>query len=103
MFHGRENVVRRSGMMSLMFGRKDEKNQGNNGKEDGGRDLFAPLTFDCLLNCLDGVRTDGRDLHDHHDQRPVQDRSGPGSAAQAAGRLYGVHLNPPGRVDKASN
>jgi hypothetical protein len=59
-FHGRENVARRSGMMSIMFGRKEEKNQNGQGKEDNGRDPFAPLTFDCLLNCLDGIeRTDG--------------------------------------------
>jgi hypothetical protein len=59
-FHGRENVVRRSGMMSLMFGRDKEKNQNGQHKDEGGRDPFAPLTFDCLLNCLDGVeRTDG--------------------------------------------
>jgi SpoVK/Ycf46/Vps4 family AAA+-type ATPase len=59
-FHGRENVVRRSGMMSFMLGRDKEKNQNGTNKEDAGRDPFAPLTFDCLLNCLDGVeRTDG--------------------------------------------
>jgi hypothetical protein len=63
-FHGRENVARRGGMMSLMFGGGGRDNQnGNNGhgKDDkGSRDVFSPLTFDCLLNCLDGVeRTDG--------------------------------------------
>ncbi len=61
-FHGRENVARRGGMMSLMFGSRG-KSQDQNGqqqKDDQGRDPFAPLTFDCLLNCLDGVeRTDG--------------------------------------------
>jgi len=57
-FHGRENVVRRGTMMSMMFGDKDDK--GGKDKKDGGRDSFSPLTFDCLLNCLDGVeRTDG--------------------------------------------
>ena len=58
-FHGRENVVRRGSMMSMMLGR-DEKKGGNGKNDDGMRDMFAPLTFDCLLNCLDGVeRTDG--------------------------------------------
>src|SRR6059058_748337 len=58
-FHGRENVARRSSMMSLMFAR-DEKKSDNNHKGDSARDSFSPLTFDCLLNCLDGVeRTDG--------------------------------------------
>jgi hypothetical protein len=53
-FHGRENVARKHGLMPFLFPRK---------KEDGGetpRAPMTPLTFDCLLNCLDGVeRTDG--------------------------------------------
>ena len=45
--------------MSMMLGR-DEKKGGNGKNDEGMRDMFAPLTFDCLLNCLDGVeRTDG--------------------------------------------
>jgi hypothetical protein len=56
-FHGRENVARKNSMMSMMFAGKKKD---DNAKDDGGRDVFAPLTFDCLLNCLDGVeRTDG--------------------------------------------
>jgi SpoVK/Ycf46/Vps4 family AAA+-type ATPase len=56
-FHGRENVVRRGSMMSLMF---DDDKPANGNKDDKRRDSFSPLTFDCLLNCLDGVeRTDG--------------------------------------------
>src|SRR5439155_18601378 len=55
-----ENVARRSSMMSLMFSRDDKKAGNNNKNDDGLRDSFSPLTFDCLLNCLDGVeRTDG--------------------------------------------
>lgn len=54
-FHGRENVVRRPGLFPLMMG--DEKKDGDG---DKGRGPMAPLTFDCLLNCLDGVeRADG--------------------------------------------
>jgi hypothetical protein len=53
-FHGRENVARRSGLMPLVVSPK---------REDDGqptRAPFTPLTFDCLLNCLDGVeRVDG--------------------------------------------
>lgn len=53
-FNGRENVARRGGgLMSMMLAKKqdDQKNE---------RDLFSPLTFDCLLNCLDGVeRSEG--------------------------------------------
>jgi hypothetical protein len=53
-FHGRENVARRLQPMPLLLPRR-------NGDEEG-RDMPppTPLTFDCLLNCLDGVeRSDG--------------------------------------------
>jgi len=55
-FHGRENVARKNGgMMSFLFPRKKDED----GEERKGSSL-TPLTFDCLLNCLDGVeRTDG--------------------------------------------
>jgi hypothetical protein len=55
-FHGRENVARKNGpLMPLMLpGKKDD------GGDDRLRAPFTPLTFDCLLNCLDGVeRADG--------------------------------------------
>ena len=57
----------------------------------------TPLTFDCLLNCLDGVERSGRDLHDHHDQRHQQDRRGAGPAATAARREVSSS-SPPGRA-----
>jgi SpoVK/Ycf46/Vps4 family AAA+-type ATPase len=54
-FHGRENVSRKNGgALPLMIGPQN--------KEDGEkREVpLTPLTFDCLLNCLDGVeRVDG--------------------------------------------
>jgi hypothetical protein len=53
-FHGRENVARKHGLMPLMLtaDRKDDNK--------GERRPLTPLTFDCLLNCLDGVeRADG--------------------------------------------
>jgi DNA polymerase III delta prime subunit len=54
-FHGRENVARKNGMMPFLFARKK-----NDDKDDSSRAPFTPLTFDCLLNCLDGVeRADG--------------------------------------------
>jgi hypothetical protein len=56
-FHGRENVVRRPGLLPMMMPSSD-KEEGGGG--DKGRNPFAALTFDCLLNCLDGVeRADG--------------------------------------------
>jgi hypothetical protein len=54
-FHGRENVARKGGMMSMML---PPKKDGDDSKSRGM--LSPPLTFDCLLNCLDGVeRADG--------------------------------------------
>lgn len=54
-FHGRENVVRRPSFFSMMVPEKKDDGDG-----DKGRGPLAPLTFDCLLNCLDGVeRADG--------------------------------------------
>jgi hypothetical protein len=52
-FHGRENVSRKNGMAMLFAPRKKEDGE-------GGKGFSTPLTFDCLLNCLDGVeRSDG--------------------------------------------
>lgn len=53
-FHGRENVARKNNLFSMVMApRKDDGN-------DNGRAIVPPLTFDCLLNCLDGVeRSDG--------------------------------------------
>jgi len=56
-FHGRENVVRRPGLFPMML--SNEKKDGGDDKNGRGP-LAPPLTFDCLLNCLDGVeRADG--------------------------------------------
>jgi hypothetical protein len=59
-FHGRENVSRKNANMFSVVGAGKRNNDDD---DDKGRDrgLFAPpLTFDCLLNCLDGVeRSDG--------------------------------------------
>lgn len=53
-FHGRENVVRKHGVLPMLM-TSDKKDD-----DDTPRTPFTPLTFDCLLNCLDGVeRADG--------------------------------------------
>jgi hypothetical protein len=53
-FHGRENVARKSGLMPLVVSPKREDDGPSRGAP------FTPLTFACLLNCLDGVeRVDG--------------------------------------------
>jgi hypothetical protein len=56
-FHGRENVARRHAPMSFLFARPAG---GDNDRNGADRPPPTPLTFDCLLNCLDGVdRSDG--------------------------------------------
>ncbi len=60
-FHGRENVARKHGLMSMMMMSNQNNNDDGEKKDSrGGGAGFATLTFDCLLNCLDGVeRSDG--------------------------------------------
>ncbi|MFM7151964.1 MAG: AAA family ATPase, partial [Gemmataceae bacterium] len=51
-FHGRENVARKNQPMPFMMPSKKDN--------EGDSPMPTPLTFDCLLNCLDGVeRSDG--------------------------------------------
>ncbi len=57
-FHGRENVARKNSPFQMVMAprREDEPN----GDRNRGGMMSPPLTFDCLLNCLDGVeRADG--------------------------------------------
>ncbi len=57
-FHLRENVSRKNAGFSMFMTapKKDGDDHGNNQQ----RSMSQPLTFDCLLNCLDGVeRADG--------------------------------------------
>jgi hypothetical protein len=56
-FHGRENVARRPGLFPMMLA---DRKEGEGDDKAGRGPLGPPLTFDCLLNCLDGVeRADG--------------------------------------------
>jgi hypothetical protein len=58
-FHGRENVAKK-GMYGMMMGPGRGKDDDKEGSGGAARSFMAPLTFDCLLNCLDGVeRSDG--------------------------------------------
>lgn len=55
-FHGRENVARKNQPQPMMF----TMQQPRDGESGSSKGPLAPLTFDCLLNCLDGVeRADG--------------------------------------------
>jgi hypothetical protein len=57
-FHGRENVARKNAGFSMML--PPEKKDGESDKGGRGGLFGPPLTFDCLLNCIDGVeRADG--------------------------------------------
>ena len=60
-FHGRENVSRR-GLGSLLMPRKKKERGNTNGDDEDSEEgrSFGLLSFDVLLNCLDGVeRSDG--------------------------------------------
>lgn len=58
-FHGRENVARKNASMAMMMPSQKSDDDDNRGSR-GGSGMLMPLTFDCLLNCLDGVeRSDG--------------------------------------------
>ncbi len=96
-FHGRENVARKNAGFSMVMAppKRDD---------DGDRDrglLSPPLTFDCLLNCLDGVeRCDGiftivttNDIS-KIDPALGQPRRLPGGAVEFISTR-------PGRIDKA--
>jgi len=57
-FHGRENVARKNSMFGMMMGPGKKSDDDDKNNHRGG--FVTPLTFDCLLNCLDGVeRSDG--------------------------------------------
>jgi hypothetical protein len=61
-FHGRENVARSRLGAALFFGRKKKSKGKNDEDEEGEREgsSFGSLSFDTLLNCLDGVeRSEG--------------------------------------------
>jgi len=58
-FHGRENIARKNSPMGLFVGPSKKDEDDGNG-ERRSSSMMMPLTFDCLLNCLDGVeRSDG--------------------------------------------
>ena len=92
-FHGRENVVRRPGLFPMMPPRR---RRATTTRTSGRGPLGTPLTFDCLLNCLDGVeRADGIfTIITTNDITKIDPALGP--AAQAAGRHDRVHHHPAG-------
>lgn len=49
-FNGRKNIYHTNNFLAKMMESNNEENQNNEEKVS-----FTPLTFDCLLNCLDGV------------------------------------------------
>jgi hypothetical protein len=55
-FHGRENVSRKNAGMSFVMSAPPKNDHDDNTRSRP----MTPLTFDCLLNCIDGVeRSDG--------------------------------------------
>lgn len=92
-FHGRENVARRHGMMGMFLPPKKD--------DEAAKAPMTPLTFDCLLNCLDGIdRADGvftvitTNAIDHIDPALGQPRKLPDGSVEFISTR-------PGRIDKA--
>jgi hypothetical protein len=98
-FHGRENVLRR-GLSSLLFTRKKKSKEDNEEEGEEGRS-FGMLSFDTLLNCLDGVeRSDGVfTIITTNDIRKVDPALGqPRSLPDGTVEFISTR---PGRIDKA--
>ncbi len=99
-FHGRENVARKNSMFSMMM--PDKKSDNDNDKDRNRGSMFStPLTFDCLLNCLDGVeRADGIfTVLSTNDITKIDPALGqPRQAPDGATEFISTR---PGRVDKA--
>ena len=99
-FHGRENVVRAAG--HVPDDDAAEKKDGDDEQRQAAAARSAAADVRLPAELPRRRRAGRRDLHHHHDQRPDQDRPGPGPAAEAAGRDDRVHLaRGPGRIDKA--
>src|SRR5262245_16707596 len=59
-FHGRDNVTRQPGLLPMLLSAPKKDESGDKNPAANGALTHGPLTFDCLLNCLDGVeRSDG--------------------------------------------
>jgi hypothetical protein len=100
-FHGRENVSRK-GLSTFLLPRK-KKSKNNNGDEDEGDEGrgLSMLSFDVLLNCLDGVeRSDGVfTIITTNDIRKVDPALGqPRTLPDGAVEFISTR---PGRIDKA--
>jgi hypothetical protein len=100
-FHGRENVTtRRFGMMMpAVNGHKENGNNGSDKSEDAsGR---WGLTFDCLLNCIDGVeRNEGIFLIITTNDLTKIDSALGQPRKNKAGEIEMISTRP-GRIDKA--
>ena len=95
-FHGREFVARRDMAWPMFFAHR--KSDGEDSSKE--REPIGPLTFDCLLNCIDGVdRNDGVFLIITTND---VDKIDPALGRPRSGEGAGEHLSSrPGRIDKA--
>lgn len=93
-FHGRKNICQNNGMFSRIL-TSDEDNNDNEGDAK-----FTPLTFDCLLNCIDGVdKSDGVfTIITTNDIEKID--SAIGQPVEKDGKKMFVSSRP-GRIDKA--
>ena len=103
-FHGRENITcRRFGMMSALKNKKIGKEDEKSGEEHGADEGYGRfgLTFDCLLNCLDGVdRNEGVFLIITTNDLEKIDPALGQPRKDASGKIESISTRP-GRIDKA--
>lgn len=96
-FHGRKNVSRTSSYIPFV-----PSSQTEDGDEDKSQNApLAPLTFDCLLNCLDGIeKADGIfTIITANDLSKIDSALGiPGEATNGEVEFISTR---PGRIDKA--
>lgn len=97
-FHGRNNISRRFPVMSFS-NYSDEDDENGNGEKP---EPLAPLTFDCLLNCLDGVeKSDGVfTIITTNDLSKIDPALGIPSISTNLGEQEFISSRP-GRIDKA--
>jgi AAA+ superfamily predicted ATPase len=104
-FHGRENITVRRRFGAMMM----KNNGNNNGNDPSSNDEQGPddgggrwgLTFDCLLNCIDGVeRNEGVFLVITTNDLTKVDEALGQPRKNANGELESISTRP-GRIDKA--
>lgn len=97
-FHGRKNICQNNAMLGRLLTSDDNGPANGEGEESS---KFTPLTFDCLLNCLDGVdKSDGVfTIITTNDVTKIDEAIGQPKTLEDGTQIF--VSSRPGRVDKA--